>query len=265
MSVRNPAVAGTFYSANKQQLHDHVMQLVQDNTNLSKPSDLSVLPKAMILPHAGYIYSGACAAQGYSLLSNYADSIHSVLLLGPSHRVAFTGIALPSTDIFMTPLGSVKVDAHAKQVLKNLPFVFESDEAHLQEHSIEVHLPFLQSLLIDFSVIPLVVGDASADEVAQVIEHYIAKPGVLVVVSSDLSHFLNYQQAQAVDKKTSEMICDKNYQLRGEQACGCRPVNGLLKVAEDRDFTVEQLLVCNSGDTAGDKSRVVGYGAYAIY
>lgn len=263
MLTRKAAVAGSFYPADRYQLAESVSQLLAE---CADPEIVNqTLPRALIVPHAGYIYSGVAAAQAYSLLSGLASKINKVVLLGPSHRIAFDGIALPESNYFATPLGKVTVDAEAFQELQHLPFVFCSEQAHLQEHSIEVHLPFLQSILSDFSIIPILVGDASADEVEQVIDCYLGKPGVLVIVSTDLSHFLDYQQAQIIDGQTSQLIKERYFHLKGEQACGCRPLNGLLKLASQQHLTVQQLALCNSGDTAGDKSRVVGYGAYAIY
>ena len=265
MLIREAAVAGAFYPADQHHLQACIEAYFGEATFHHAANKHHSLPKALILPHAGYIYSGAVAAEGYSLLADYAEDIHTVLLLGPSHRVAFRGIATTSSDYFSTPLGDIKVDREASEELQHLPSVYASDQAHLQEHSLEVHLPFLQSVLSDFSIIPLVVGDATADEVAEVISLYLGKPGVLVVISTDLSHFHDYQQARTIDQQTSDLINEKYFRLSGEQACGCRPLNGLLKLAAELQLSVEQLALCNSGDTSGDKSRVVGYGAYAIY
>jgi len=265
MSIRNAAVAGAFYPANKAQLFRDVRNLLAADSFHDHRALESTFPKALILPHAGYIYSGPVAAEGYRLLGKYKDAINRVVILGPSHRVAFQGIALPQNDYFSTPLGSIPVDPEAVSQLQDMPFVFQSEDAHREEHSLEVHLPFLQVQLDNFSIIPLVVGDASPSQVAEVIEKYIGLPGVLVIISTDLSHFHGYQQAKDIDLRTSSQICSKYNQIRGEQACGCRPLNGLLALAAEYHLQVRELAVCNSGDTAGDKNRVVGYGAYVVY
>jgi len=265
MSIRNPAVAGAFYPANRQQLFTDVSKMLAAKSLHQHQEQDTHLPKALILPHAGYVYSGPVAAQGYQLIKKYKNSISKVVLLGPSHRVGFRGIALPEDKYFATPLGEISVDQQAMVQLQDLPFVFQSEQAHYQEHSLEVHLPFLQVLLDKFSIVPLVVGDASADEVAEVIETFIGLENVLIVISTDLSHFLDYKQAQDTDQQTSKLICNKYSHIKGEQACGCRPLNGMLSLASKLNLQVEELVVCNSGDTAGDKSRVVGYGAYVVY
>jgi len=262
MLIREAAVAGAFYPDDETQLQHSIKQLF----GAAKIPDIKrKLPKALILPHAGYIYSGAVAASGYSLLSGFTEQIDRVVILGPSHRVAFHGIALPDSEYFSTPLGELTVDPFAQEMLHHLPFVFQSENAHLLEHSIEVHLPLLQSILTDFTIVPMVVGDATADEVLQVIECYLGKAGVLVIVSTDLSHFHDYQKAKIIDAATDQQIVERHHQLNGNQACGCRPLNGLLKYAQLHNLSVQQLDLCNSGDTGGEKSRVVGYGAYAVY
>ena len=186
MMIRKAAVAGAFYPADEQQLQNSIKQLFADGKLYQLDTITKKFPRALVLPHAGYIYSGAVAALGYSLLSEFTQQINKVVLLGPSHRVAFRGIALPESDYFSTPLGNISVDQSAAEMLQHLPFVFQSEEAHQQEHSIEVQLPFIQSLLTEFSIIPMVVGDATAEEVSQVIDCYLGKPGVLVVISTDL-------------------------------------------------------------------------------
>ncbi len=265
MSIRNAAVAGSFYPANKVQLFSDVNTMLTEKSSSEPHEQEFPLPKALILPHAGYIYSGAVAAKGYRLIHKYQNEIKKIILLGPSHRVAFRGIALPEDNYFATPLGTIALDREGIKQLQALPFVFQSTQAHFHEHSLEVQLPFLQVQLDDFSIVPLVVGDASAAEVAEVIATFLGLPDVLVIISTDLSHFLDYQQAQEIDEQTSQLICNKYSHIKGEQACGSRPLNGMLKLASKKNLQIEALAVCNSGDTAGDKSSVVGYGAYVIY
>ncbi len=221
-------------------------------------------PRALIAPHAGYVYSGPIAATAYNQLAARRATTRKVLLLGPSHRVAFRGLALSSAARFATPLGDVDVDIDACRRLLALPQVGVLDEAHAQEHSLEVHLPFLRAALDDFRLIPLVVGDAGPADVAQVIETFWDRDDTLVVASSDLSHFLDYETANRVDRETTLAIERCAQDIGPEQACGCRVINGLLRVADGRGHDVTTLDLRNSGDTAGDRSRVVGYGAYAL-
>ena len=221
-------------------------------------------PGALIAPHAGYVYSGPVAASAYIQLQARRESTRRVLLLGPSHRVGFRGLAPSSARFYATPAGDIAVDTDACRALAELPQVGVLDAAHAEEHSLEVHLPFLRAVLDDFLLVPVVVGDASAEDVAEVIERLWTSAETLVVVSSDLSHYLDYESARRVDGETTRAIEALAHDLGPQQACGCRAINGLLKVAEDRALSVTTLDVRNSGDTAGDRARVVGYGAYAV-
>jgi hypothetical protein len=221
-------------------------------------------PRALIAPHAGYIYSGSVAASAYRQLRARPQAWRRVLLLGPSHRVAFAGLALSSAEGYATPVGDVAIDTRACRELLRLPQVTVLDQAHAQEHSLEVHLPFLRAVLDDFLLIPVVVGDATTDEVAEALESFWDRQDVLIVVSSDLSHFLDYETANRVDRETTRAIEGLARDIRPEQACGCRAINGLMKMAHDHALDVTTLDLRNSGDTAGDRSRVVGYGAYAL-
>lgn len=224
------------------------------------------VPKAIIAPHAGYIYSGANAALAYARLKPAADTIRRVILLGPCHRVAVRGLALSSADAFSTPLGDIPIDGKAELEIADLAQIQVFDASHAQEHSLEVHLPFLQSVLSDFKVLPLVVGDAPPSEIAQVLEILWGGPETLIVISSDLSHFLNYDAARELDARTCKAIESLSPDEIGtDQACGRYPVKGLLALANRRGLTVETLGLCNSGDTAGTKDRVVGYGAWAFF
>jgi MEMO1 family protein len=223
------------------------------------------VPKAIIAPHAGYIYSGSVAATAYVRLKKAHDRITRVVLLGPSHRVAFKGLALSNAQSFITPLGAVMVDQEAVALIAKLPFVDYLEQAHTYEHSLEVHLPFLQEMLDDFKLVPLVTGDASPEQVSQVIDALWGGDETLIVVSSDLSHYHDYASAQRLDRATSTAIENLNYErLDFESACGRVPVSGLLKLARDKALKVTTIDLRNSGDTAGDKDRVVGYGAYII-
>jgi MEMO1 family protein len=222
-------------------------------------------PKALIVPHAGYIYSGPVAARAYDEIGPARGIVKRVVLLGPTHRVAVRGLALPGTGFFDTPLGRIPVDKELAQSLKDLPQVVTSAPAHAMEHSLEVQLPFLQKALGEFRLLPLAVGTASVAEVAAALERLWGGPETLIVISTDLSHYNNYSEAQAIDGATIRKIAALATNIRHEEACGATPLNGFLKVAKDRNLSVNLLGACNSGDTAGGKDRVVGYSSFAIY
>jgi AmmeMemoRadiSam system protein B len=257
--TRPPAVAGTFYPASPA-----VLTATVDKLLAARHPAPAVQPKALIVPHAGYVYSGATAAIAYAALAPWRSSIRRVILLGPTHRVAVNGLALPSVEIFTTPLGEVRLDSAAIASLKGLPQVVVSDRVHAEEHSLEVHLPFLQRVLDDFSLVPLAVGHTTPEAVAEVLDLLWGGPETLIVISSDLSHFLPYAAANDVDRDTCQHILQLDTHIRPEQACGAYPVNGLLLVARQRGLVPQLIQRCNSGDTAGDKQRVVGYASFSF-
>lgn len=259
ISVRPAAVAGLFYPGEAAALRTLLSAQLADN-----PAQGAV-PKVLIAPHAGYVYSGPIAARAYNLLAPAADAIRRVVLLGPSHRVALRGLAAPTVDAFRTPLGEIQLDSVALRDLDSLRQVTRSDEAHRQEHSLEVQLPFLQSVLRQFKLVPLVVGAASTEDVAEVIDGLWGGDETLIVISSDLSHYHRYADAQHRDQDTARHIEALQPGLNGDQACGCYGINGLLSVARRRALTITRLDLRNSGDTAGGPERVVGYGAWALY
>jgi MEMO1 family protein len=261
-SVRAPAVAGMFYPGAARALAQNLAQLLGD---AAQEAPERAVPKAIIAPHAGYIYSGPVAASVYTLLAPARRRISRVVLLGPTHRVAVRGLALPGCGAFATPLGTVKIDAAAVTAVRGLAQVVVSPAAHVLEHSLEVHVPFLQTVIENFSLLPLAVGDATAAEVSEVLDNLWGGPETLIVVSSDLSHYLPYGDAQAVDRATAKAILDLATDVSQEQACGATPVTGLTHLARRRGLKPELIDLRNSGDTAGDKSRVVGYGAFAFY
>lgn len=227
--------------------------------------DAARLPKALIVPHAGYVYSGPVAASAYRILSPLRGRIERVVLFGPAHRVYVRGMALPTAPAFSTPLGNVAVDSEAVDIACKLPEVARSAEAHDLEHSLEVQLPFLQQVLGSFKLVPFAVGSAHAERVADVIEALDTGPGTLIVISSDLSHYHPYGTAREIDHATAEQILGMSSWIDHEQACGATPVNGLLLWARKHGLAIELLDLRNSGDTAGDKLRVVGYGSFALY
>ena len=264
--VRESAVAGQFYPGVAGELDDVVRGFLADaDTPDLPPPDAGNAPKAIIAPHAGYVYSGAVAARAYARLAPLSDTITRVVLLGPCHRVAVRGLALSSAGAFRTPLGDILLDAQAAKQILGFPQVQVFDATHEAEHSLEVHLPFLQRVLGDFSLLPVIVGEATPDEVADVIEALWGGPETVFVISTDLSHFLNYEDAQKIDARTCRAIetLDPSA-ISANGACGRFPVGGMLAVAKRRGMSVTTLDICNSGDTAGPKDRVVGYGAWML-
>lgn len=263
-TIRQPAVAGAFYPAPAAALAGAVASLLKAARAELPAAPAQTPPKVLIVPHAGYIYSGLMAARAYAQLAAARDTVRRVVLLGPVHRVPVRGLALPGSSAFATPLGETAVDQDAVTALKPLPQVAVSPAAHALEHSLEVQLPFLQSVLNEFTLLPLAVGDATPAEVAQVLDALWGGPETLIVISSDLSHYLPYRAAQNIDSGTVERILALQGPLSREQACGGTPINGLLITARQRQLQPQLLGLCNSGDTAGDKQRVVGYAAIAF-
>jgi len=255
--IREPAVAGQFYPGNTSELGATIRLFFDEVQGEEGPA-----PKALIVPHAGYIYSGPVAGAAYARLRPFSGLYTRIILLGPAHRVAVSGLALSSADVFRTPLGDVPVDKDALEALTALK-VRVVDATHQFEHSIEVHLPFLQSVIESFSIVPMVVGDATPETVAEVIDALWGGPETLLVISSDLSHYLGYDEARVSDAATCRAI--ENLEARSidhDHACGATPINGLLIAAKRRGMQVTTLDLRNSGDTAGGKNSVVGYGAW---
>lgn len=261
-SVRRPAVAGYFYPADPVKLRDMVGRFLTQQQESGK--NLAARAKAFIVPHAGYIYSGSIAASAYAELISRRD-IRKVVIIGPSHRLYFHGASLPSVRAFATPLGEIEIDIEARHALLAMPGVIESDGPHEPEHSLEVQLPFLQVALGDFKLIPIVLGNAQASHVAAVLTEVWGDEHTLVLASSDLSHYLSYSEAQKADARTNSTILNMEPSLTGEQACGAVAINGLLHFAREHEMRAREITRCNSGDTAGDKARVVGYAAYAFH
>lgn len=260
--TRPAAVAGSFYPGEASALAAEVTTYLAQ----ARPAPAgSPLPKALIAPHAGYVYSGPIAASVYARLRPLQGRISRVVLAGPAHRVFVRGAAIPSVRRFGSPLGVVTLDAQGLAALRRLPFVEVSDRAHALEHSLEVHLPFLQAVLGTFTLVPVVVGDATPAEMAELLEAVWGGDETLIVVSSDLSHYLPYEDARARDRATAAAILRLEASLVPDEACGAAPINGLLEAARRRRLVAEQVDLRNSGDTAGDRDRVVGYGAFAFH
>jgi AmmeMemoRadiSam system protein B len=259
MTVRQAAVAGTFYPADARELAkmvDRYMAGAEGNGDL---------PKAIIAPHAGYVYSGPIAASAYAHLAGNKEMVRRVVLMGPAHRVPLQGLAASSAQAFATPLGEVAVDQEALAKVLDLPQVRVWDEAHAFEHSLEVQLPFLQRIYQQFSIVPLLVGQTTAQEAAEVLDLLWGGPETAVVISSDLSHFHDYTTAQHLDQVTAQAIIRLDGQaLEYESACGRNAIRGLLKVAKERGLNGRVVDLRNSGDTSGSRSRVVGYGAFVF-
>jgi AmmeMemoRadiSam system protein B len=261
-AVRPAAVAGMFYPRAPTALADVVRASLAQTRPC--PQEDAERPKAVIVPHAGYVYSGVVAAAAYARLAPLRDEVRRVVLMGPVHRVPVRGLAVPTADAFATPLGNVAIDRDAVAAALALPQVVESDAAHALEHSLEVQLPFLQAVLGTFAIAPFAVGDAPARDVADVLDLLWGGRDTLFVISSDLSHYHRYAEAQAIDRCTADTVLALSATLDHGQACGATPINGLLLAARERGLRPQLLDLRNSGDTAGDRSRVVGYASFAF-
>ena len=260
--VRPAAVSGSFYPGERAALVRMVDHLLSE---AAASAGSGPLPKAIIVPHAGYVYSGAVAASAYAGLRGRSAGIKRVILLGPAHRLPVRGLALPAAERFVTPLGAIDVDQDAASAILRLPQVTVSEAAHAREHSLEVQLPFLQQVLKAFRILPLAVGDATPSEVAEVIEILWGGPETLIVISTDLSHYLPYQAARETDGRTVEAILALDGEpVGGAEACGSAPVRGLILAARKHRLRAQLLDLRNSGDTAGGREEVVGYAAMAF-
>ncbi len=260
MGTRPPAVAGIFYPADPHRLRADVARLLSDAATDARPT-----PKALIAPHAGYVYSGPVAAAAFATLSGRAQAVTRVVLIGPAHHAWISGIAAPTVDAFRTPLGAVPVDQDSLAAVSEKAFVLRDDDARAPEHALEVELPFLQSILGSFALVPLLVGAARPQQVAAILEELWGGEETLIVVSSDLSHYLDSDAARRRDAATAAAIERGDWASLGpDDACGCLPVAGLLIAAKAAGLAARRLDLHNSGDTAGGRQRVVGYGAWAF-
>lgn len=260
--TKQPSVAGLFYPSDPKEIIDMIKTFLKEQkSNKSYPN-----PKALIVPHAGYIYSGSIAASAYNLITDMKDIIKNVVMLGPAHRVPFYGIATTHANFFATPIDKIEVNQKAIEESITLDNVNIFDKAFENEHCLEVQMPFLQLLLKNFTIAPFIVGDATPEMVKELINLFLGKNDTLIIISSDLSHFHSYEKAKKIDSLTSTAIeALSPFDLNYESACGRLAIQGLLLAAQEKNLSVKLLDYRNSGDTAGDKSSVVGYGAYTIY
>lgn len=259
MNSRMPAVAGSFYPASPATLNTELGGFFAATRTSEE-----MTAKALIVPHAGYYYSGAIAAHAYARLKN--NAIERVILLGPSHRVFLQGCAVPGYDLFTTPLGDIRVDRQNCQRLCQAGLAQQLDQAHRQEHALEVQLPFLQYRLTnDFQILPITVGEATPTQVGKVLTALADLPDSLIVISTDLSHYHPYAQARALDRDTISRIIDFNPNIKPEDACGCYALNGLLHFAQALNWRIKLLKHANSGDINHNKNEVVGYASFILY
>ena len=261
-AIRPPAVAGSFYPADPGRLRGAVECYLAAAEDSGTPGTL----RALIAPHAGYVYSGPVAGHAFAALGEGGADMRRVVVIGPAHFVPFRGIAVPAAEAFRTPLGDVSLDRHALEAIRDLPQVRLADAPHQPEHAIEVELPFLQAVLGDCSLMPLLVGEATPAEVAEVLNRLWGERDTLLVISSDLSHYEPHERARAHDAATAAAIERLDAaSLRPHDACGYLPIAGLLVEASRRGIQARRLDLRNSGDTAGPKDQVVGYGAWAFH
>ena len=258
-TVRDPAVAGMFYPSDPDELRMQIERFLAEVKLHNGPS-----PKAIIVPHAGTVYSGPIAASAYAQI--FPAGIERVVLLGPSHRVLLQGLAASSAELWRTPLGDVPLKRPVLSGVEGIDLIPVNDAAHELEHSLEVQLPFLQTVLGDFQLIPLVVGNATKEDVADVLAALWGGPETLIVISSDLSHYMSYRTGRAMDTAASKAIVELDSRgLDFDNACGLVPIAGLLHLARQKGMRAELLDLRSSGDTAGPKDQVVGYGAFGFY
>ncbi|MFC6673484.1 AmmeMemoRadiSam system protein B [Marinobacterium aestuariivivens] len=259
MQIRPPAVAGVFYPDEPAALERLVDRLLDDNPHRGQA------PRALVVPHAGLVYSGPVAAHAYSLLRPWCNRYDRVLLLGPNHRVPLAAMAVPTAERFSCPLGEMALDTDQIERWVAQGLLQYDDEPHRLEHCLEVQLPFLLRLKTDWTLIPVVVGQVETEAVARLVGEGLDSPRTLVLISSDLSHYHGYDTARRIDNVTSRRIEGLQPSLSPELACGCYALNGLLYAAARRGLHVERLDLRNSGDTAGPRDQVVGYGAYSVH
>jgi hypothetical protein len=258
-TTRAPAVAGTFYPGTAAELGAVVDRLLAGATGATPATRC---PKALIVPHAGYVYSGPIAASAFARVMPFGDRITRVVLIGPAHRVFVAGLVSPGASRLRTPLGELEVDMAA---LAQLPDITVDAAAHAREHSLEVELPFLQRVTPNAKIVPLAGTRADPAFVGAALDALWGGPETLIVISSDLSHYHPYAKARTLDERTASRILSLDATLAGEDACGSIGINGLLWLAKKRALSIELVDLRSSGDTAGKRDEVVGYGAFAVH
>ena len=264
-SIRQPSVAGSFYPGDRDELESMIDSMLREARE-KLGDDRGPAPKAIIAPHAGYIYSGPVAAFSYLRLGDGRDRIRRVILLGPTHFVYVEGVAVTSSDEWLTPLGSVPIDLEGRAAIQSLPQVKVSNLPHGREHSMEVQVPFLQKVLGEFVLLPIAVGDCAPADVGEVLEKVWGGDETAIVISTDLSHYHPYEDARRIDSRTADSIdALSRTDIAPEEACGCRPVNGFIHAARAKGMNATRLDLRNSGDTAGPRDGVVGYGAWEVH
>jgi len=264
VGVKFSEVSGLFYPDSKDEMESFFAECNKGPEIHQLFSNKS--PRALIVPHAGYTYSGCTAYSAFQYWQGMHGNIRTVIVIGPAHRAAFEGIATISADVLQTPIRLTDIDTGSKNALLKAGLIAINDKVHVQEHSLEVQYPFIQSMLPEAKILPLLVGQTSAEQVGYIISEFWNTPGIYFVISSDLSHFNSYEVAQTIDVQTAGFINNGDWQkLTGKRACGYIGIQGMLKVKSERNLLIEQVGLCNSGDTLGVKRSVVGYGAWAIY
>lgn len=258
--IRKPAVAGTFYPASKTELQE----LIDSFLTKAEFIDFAAI-RGLVVPHAGYIYSGPVAASAYKQLLTFDPEVTwKIFLLGASHHASFPGLSIDQHEGYETPLGVVPVDQVVKKIIKEEGCDF-IEQAHTSEHSLEVQLPFLQKVLKKFSIIPILVSETDYLQTTMVVQKYLDEKSLLIA-SSDLSHYYEYKDATMLDQVTCEAIENQNIDMLQEcEACGKTPIMSLLQIAQERAWKTKLVDYRNSGDISGELERVVGYGAFVFY
>ena len=259
--IKQADVAGMFYPGEEASLRQMVDGFIQ------KALSFDLRPRAIIAPHAGYIYSGSIAGTAYKTIAAVRDQIENVIIMSPAHRFYLRGIALHMADAFATPLGNIPVNIGIVKKIKQFSSVQWEERSFIQEHGLETHLPFIQrAFKPGIKIVPMIVGECQESEVAEILESVWEDPRNFVIISSDLSHFHSYADAKKLDRNTVDLIQNLDSQsLDTEFACGHYPICGLLNLARNRKLKIKALDIRSSGDTAGSKESVVGYGSFAVY
>ncbi len=257
--IKECDVAGQFYPKERAQL----IEMIENFS--SSEREIIYKPKAIIVPHAGFIYSGDIAAKAYKALIPLVDNYKKIILLSPAHRKSVTGVAYHNARKFACPIGDIPVNAELLSILKTNDSVYNDDEAFNFEHGLETHFPFISYIFRDISFLPLIVGNIDTQKLSDIFNLFWQADDILFIISSDLSHFHNYEICKTLDHETTQHIINLNYEkINHDAACGYYPLCGALKLAKDNNQKCYLLSLKNSGDSIGDKDSVVGYGSFII-